>query len=102
MSDLVEYGDAMRAWYTNVMPLWRRAQDFSWPLSRAKGPDDDWQQVMRGGANGLQVIVVALYWWMKVANSEAILGQAGSVCEDLVFVLSDMHQDTTAPEIYTL
>lgn len=90
----------MRAWYSNVMPLWRRKKG-TWPLGRAnvKGPDDDWQQVLRGGPNGIQTIVMALYWWFLKADDEHTLLEASCVCEDLLYVLSDMHKDTMAPEI---
>lgn len=97
----------MRTWYTNIMPLWRgKSGSISWPLARTKGPDDDWQQVMRGGANSLQVVVIVLYWWMlkarmlkPKASGDAALAEAGSMCEDLVYVLSDMHKDTIAPDL---
>ena len=37
-------------------------------------------------------MVVALSWWYKqAAKMPDVLAEASSVCEDLVFVLSDMH-----------
>ena len=94
LGDLDGYGEAMRDWYTNIMPLWRRSGGLNWPLFRAKGPEDTWLQIMHGGRNGLQIVVIAVYWWLQMAGTnQSARAQAESVCEDLVFALSAMHSN---------
>ncbi|VDB96081.1 unnamed protein product [Peniophora sp. CBMAI 1063] len=90
ISDLVEYGEDMRLWYTHVMPEWRRgAQD--WPLLRVVPNDADWQTAYKGGANGMFIVLIACYWWISQAKSnDKALRESLSVVEDVAWALGQM------------
>ncbi|KZV59710.1 hypothetical protein PENSPDRAFT_547486, partial [Peniophora sp. CONT] len=62
ITDFVEYGEDMRHWYTNAMPVWRvGAHD--WPLRRVVPHDGLWDVARKGGANGIFMIFIACSWW---------------------------------------
>ncbi|KAA1479588.1 hypothetical protein DENSPDRAFT_743731, partial [Dentipellis sp. KUC8613] len=62
IDDVEEYGEQMRTWVANMMPEWRRTS-FGWPLSREISEGDSWDRFMRGGANGMIIMIIALSWW---------------------------------------
>ena len=64
-----------------------------------RGADDGWDSVLRGGANGMAILIMALSWWYKSATSATAMGEASSLCEDLVYVFTDMHRDAIIPLI---
>jgi hypothetical protein len=64
-----------------MQPPWREGE----LLSRDVPADVDWEPILRGGSNGLALIVMALSWWIHSSN-------AGSgVDEELHGAISDVH-----------
>ncbi|VDC03944.1 unnamed protein product [Peniophora sp. CBMAI 1063] len=91
ISNVKKYGTIMREWYTVMMPTWHHSEETEWPLRRVMAARDSWENVKRGGANSLAIFIIALSWWFSQATKESEIADASSVCEDLVFVLSNMY-----------
>lgn len=54
------YGHSVTQWWCALQPTWRGPKD-KWPMSRS-APNDSWETLIRGGHNGLFLVVLALSW----------------------------------------
>ncbi|KLO04173.1 hypothetical protein SCHPADRAFT_797815, partial [Schizopora paradoxa] len=63
IKSLTAYRDQWRAWYSVLMPAWRRANTNTWPLVREDHPNETWSTLMVSGPHGVQIIFMSLYWW---------------------------------------
>lgn len=59
------YGKTFRAWYTRLMPDWRKPVGRkAWPLPRTSTlTTENWTAVRKGGQHGVVLVLLGLAWW---------------------------------------
>ncbi|KAA1479651.1 hypothetical protein DENSPDRAFT_741615, partial [Dentipellis sp. KUC8613] len=62
LGNLSMFADAFRRWWTTSQPKWRGTSENAWPLRR-DGGDETWQDLAKGGPNGLFMFLIPLVWW---------------------------------------
>lgn len=92
IDDIKEYAEQMRAWWSSLQPKWRiESAKESWPLGRVAPASENWDGVVRGGANGLMVFIVALAWWFRALEDETSARELASMIEDVRWVLDKIN-----------
>ena len=84
------FAPAMRAWWCQLQPEWRKFPGLDWPLCRDTPDDETWIEVRKGGGNGIVGVIVCLYWWREAARSSMEHSEYESVLEDVAWVLSQL------------
>lgn len=93
INDVEEYGEKVQTWWTRLQPGWRMQRtNGAWPLSRYTPADEDWDCLVKGGANGLAPFMIALGWWFKGIEDEKDVRELASVVEDVMWVLKEVHE----------
>lgn len=95
---LSEFAATWKQWWVKMQPSWRGGES----LIKILPTDADWEPVLRGGPNGLALVVLALSWWIHAANDDKILNvELRSAIDDvnwvlleLIDVVSKSHSDT--------
>jgi hypothetical protein len=67
-----------------MQPVWREGES----MVRTIPADTDWEPILRGGSNGLVLVITALSWWVcatKGHNSDLL-----QAIDDLTWVLSKL------------
>ena len=92
MNDMTAYGKSTRKWVSAIMPAWRIPDDGrDWPLYRIPVSPSEveggmWDDVRKGGPNGMHMLVLALSWWIEHASTDVL---ALSTIEDVAFALGE-------------
>ncbi|KLO04827.1 hypothetical protein SCHPADRAFT_795914, partial [Schizopora paradoxa] len=66
ITDVKVFGEAWRLWYTGLMPVWRLDgvdEVARWPLKRGVPPGEEWAGLVKGGRDGMSLLLVSLSWW---------------------------------------
>ncbi|TDL14824.1 hypothetical protein BD410DRAFT_693441, partial [Rickenella mellea] len=62
--DVSVFANQWREWWIVLQPPERVPSTAErWPLLRPMHADLDWQRTLRGGRNGLFILVLTLVWW---------------------------------------
>lgn len=81
------YATTWKLWWKVLQPAWRGADE--WPFRRNVAAEGkDWGVLLRGGNNGLYLIIVSLGWWL-LAASKASEERPGE-WEEVVNVIADV------------
>jgi hypothetical protein len=84
-----EFGVTWMAWWVTMQPPWRKGESLVKTLP-ADG-DWDWEPILRGGSNGLSMVVAALSWWVSAMGSNNQHGlDLMAAIEDVSWVLSEL------------
>ncbi|KAI0055073.1 hypothetical protein BV25DRAFT_1790249, partial [Artomyces pyxidatus] len=62
INSLDEYAAAFRTWWSGLQPSWRGTE---WPMKRERVAGETWQGTMKGGANGIVIVLIVLSWWAE-------------------------------------
>jgi hypothetical protein len=82
-----EFGVAWMAWWVNMQPAWRGQES----LVKTSPADGDWEPILRGGSNGLSMVVAALSWWVSAIGPDNQHGlELLAAIEDVSWVLSEL------------
>ncbi|TFY66440.1 hypothetical protein EVG20_g4643 [Dentipellis fragilis] len=87
LGNLTGFGDAYRRWWTSFQPGWRSASEHAWPLKR-DGDDKTFDDLAKGGSNGLFIFLIPLVWWSRQAKTKREKNELQSVVEDVDFVFT--------------
>ncbi|KIL53788.1 hypothetical protein M378DRAFT_93542 [Amanita muscaria Koide BX008] len=60
-----EFGATWKLWWVKMPPAWREGE----LLVKTLPTDVDWEPILRGGSNGLSIVVMALSWWVHAMGS---------------------------------
>ncbi|KAA1479456.1 hypothetical protein DENSPDRAFT_751733, partial [Dentipellis sp. KUC8613] len=63
LGNLMIFADTMRCWWIVNQPGWRKISERGWPLKRMTNGDETWDQLQKGGPNGIFLFLVPLVWW---------------------------------------
>jgi hypothetical protein len=85
-------------WWVKMQPTWRGGES----LVRTLLTDANWELILRGGSNGLFMVVMALSWWVHATglNSQqnlkllVAINDVKWVLSELVVMLSTLSMDT--------
>lgn len=77
-----------RLWWRSLQPDWRA--NGTWPPSRDVPDDEDWEDLCKGGINGLFLIVMCLSWWGPVAVSNKDRADFDAAKEDVLWVFEQI------------
>jgi hypothetical protein len=82
-----EFGAMWMLWWVKMQPTWRGGES----LVKTLPIDADWEPILRGGSNGLSMVLVALSWWVHAMglNGEQDLKLSMAI-EDVKWVLSEL------------
>jgi hypothetical protein len=58
-----------KAWWGSLQPSMRSLSRTS-KLPRAIGPDDNWEELQKGGINGFFTVVASLSWWFAELKTD--------------------------------
>lgn len=67
-----DYGLSWKEWWMALQPEWRCGGN-SWPLIRRDGGNQNlegWPALLKGGENGVFLILLSASWWMQKADDE--------------------------------
>ncbi|KAG9221974.1 hypothetical protein PTI98_008939 [Pleurotus ostreatus] len=79
ITDVVAFGSDVQKWWNTMQPAWRRGDGDT--LQGYVPPENgNWDELAKGGANGLLLLVLAMGWWGKIDSSNA---WKGLVCDAL-------------------
>jgi len=84
-----DFAESMRIWVLNIMPDWH-CTPYKWPLNHIMPTGGDWSHLMKGGANGIVMVLIALSWGLQQAKVARTHHEILSVVEDMAFVLHEM------------
>lgn len=74
-------------WWVKMQPTWRGGER----LDRTLPTETDWEPILRGGSNGLSMVVMALSWWVRAMGSNGHQDTELSVAiDDVKWVLSEL------------
>lgn len=91
IQDVSFYGRELLVWYASIMPPWRRVGADGWRLSRnAPAGDAGWDVLMKGGGNGIFIIILSIVWWRDAAKDEADLALVQEALKDLRWTFDAM------------
>jgi hypothetical protein len=77
-----------------MQPAWREGPEGD-TLVRTVPADEDWTPLIRGGSNGLSLVVMALSWWVSALDApDSDLSEAIS---DVKWVLSELVTTLSSP-----
>jgi hypothetical protein len=94
----LEFGVAWMAWWVNMQPPWRKRES----LVKTLPADGDWEPIIRGGSNGLSLVVAALSWWISAVQPNDQHGlDLSAAIEDVSWVFSELVALLSAPSMET-
>ncbi|TDL14379.1 hypothetical protein BD410DRAFT_696893, partial [Rickenella mellea] len=68
ISNVPVFANHWRQWWTVLQPPERvPSTPERWPLLRPAHAGLDWQRTLRGGRNGLFILILTLVWWSAAA-----------------------------------
>ena len=79
-----EFGLTWKNWWTAMQPEWRKGD----PLVKTAPADVDWALLMRGGSNGLALVVMSLSWWVGAVDAPDL--DLSVAIDDVNWVLSEL------------
>ncbi|KAI0054696.1 hypothetical protein BV25DRAFT_1816697, partial [Artomyces pyxidatus] len=83
-----EFMVVWRKWWIALQPEWRGDD---WPLSRTGATGEEtWEETLKGGRNGFEMILVSLSWWGAVAKTEKQKREWELAVEDVQWVAEQM------------
>lgn len=91
--NLTTFSGEVTKWWASIQPSWRTPNGADEHLSHDVPETEDWDCLLKGGPNGLFLVVMCLYWWRHIATEEKdslTLSQYQFVAEDLVFVFTNI------------
>lgn len=96
----MEYGGKVRNWWIKLQPTWRREKaKTEWPLSRNTPLNEDWEPLVKGGANGLMMVLITLGWWLLVVENSKEVAELASVVDDVRWVLEEIDKGMVSGEV---
>lgn len=103
ISDVSVFANQWRQWWIVLQPPERvPATPERWPLLRPTDNNLDWQRTLRGGRNGLFIVILTLVWWSAAVSTTTERHEFESALEDVDWVFEEMapkrakrHIDTT-------
>jgi hypothetical protein len=82
-----EFGAMWMLWWVRMQPTWRGGES----LVKTLPIDADWEPILRGGSNGLSMVVMALSWWVHATGQNGQQDLELSVAiDDVKWVLSEL------------
>ncbi|KAI0245466.1 hypothetical protein BJV78DRAFT_1287779 [Lactifluus subvellereus] len=82
-----EFGAVWRMWWVKMQPAWRGGES----LVKTLPPDADWEPILRGGSNGLSMVVIALSWWIHATGSDIDHDlELSATIDDVKWVFSEL------------
>jgi len=82
-----EFGETWRLWWVKMQPVWREGES----MVRTIPADTDWEPILRGGSNGLSLVITALSWWVGAVNLDLEpCSELLTAIDDLLWVLSKL------------
>lgn len=84
---LSEYILEMQGWWTALQPVEQVVSDGG-GLQQQVSEDIDWSSVAKSGSNGFFIFMMTLAWWVKSANTLALLAEFDSFIGGVNWVLS--------------
>ncbi|VDC04983.1 unnamed protein product [Peniophora sp. CBMAI 1063] len=85
IDDIPLFFSQMADWYIDAQPAGRGTE---FPLQRDELSADDWTCLIRGGANGWQIYLIALTWWYDLLDEERDACDFEQLLSDVDWVLS--------------
>ena len=85
----------VRVWWKAIQPAWRVDKEVEWPLLRTIPEDETWDSTWHGGANGMFLLLMCLYWLRFEAKEklhDAALNAFALLAEDVAFAFGSMLQ----------
>ena len=86
IKDLSKYVQQFRTWYISLQPNGRGR---AWPLAR-RSVDEQWEPMMRGGRNGILLVILALLWWSRTVSTDEQQLEVEDALQDLVWSFEQM------------
>ncbi len=74
-------------WWVKIQPTWRGGES----LNKTLPTDANWEPILRGGSNGLSMVVMALSWWIQAIGSiQQQDEKLSTAIHDITWVLSKL------------
>ncbi len=91
MDDIIlsEYIPGMKSWWASLQPAERVVSEGE-PLQRQVSEDSDWSPLTKSSKNGFFVFMVALAWWLNLANTPELLVEFESFIDDMNWALTTL------------
>jgi hypothetical protein len=82
-----EFGAMLMLWWVKMQPTWCEGES----LVRTLPTDANWEPILRGGSNGLSMVVMALSWWVHATGSNGQQDlKLSAAINDVKWVLSEL------------
>ena len=81
-----EFGAVWTSWWVKMQPAWCGGEF----LVRTLPTDADWEPILRGGSNGLSMVVMALSWWVHATESNGQDSELLVAIDDVKWVFSKL------------
>jgi len=82
-----EFGAIWMLWWVKMQPTWRGGES----LNKTLPTDANWEPILRGGSNGLSMVVMALSWWIQAIGSiQQQDEKLSTAIHDVTWVLSKL------------
>jgi hypothetical protein len=75
-----EFGAMWMLWWVKMQPTWRGGES----LVKTLPTEANWEPILRGGSNGLSMVVMALSWWVHA------MGLNGQQDLELLVAINDV------------
>ena len=88
-----EFAAAWKQWWVKIQPSWHGGES----LTRILPAVADWEPILRGGPNGLALVILALSWWIQTVNDNAVFdADLCNAIEDVNWVLLELIEVVSA------
>lgn len=61
-----DFEDKWIQWWSAIQPQWRDTGN--WPFAREDAAGQDWGHLLKGGKDGLFLVVISLGWWIHACD----------------------------------
>jgi hypothetical protein len=86
VNNQAKFGATWKLWWATMQPAWRGGKS----LGTAIPTDADWKSVLRGGPNGLFMVILALSWWVCAMKPDQQDLELFKSINDVEWVLSEL------------
>jgi hypothetical protein len=87
ITNSIEYGATWMLWWIKMQPVWREGES----LVKVQSTNTDWEPILRGGSNGLFLVVTSLSWWVyAIGPDNQFHSELVKAITDVEWVLSEL------------
>lgn len=79
-----------RVWWTSMQPKSRIVEENTWPMKRTVDANEKWEKLLKGGENGLVLVLLSLSWWLKSTKKRDETRECLMAIEDVEWVLGKL------------